>query len=127
MVRLYVGGIDAEITPELLWGRFASFGTVAECEIIRRKSNDVSQPRLAPQLSSARSLFSGVTAAAAEAAARETGCRGFAYVELEPRDDAALHRCLSTVTRIISSVAHMTAGSCNPHGTGAGTKQEQAH
>lgn len=96
MVRLYVSGLDAEVTQELLSGRFASFGTVTSCEIIRRKHNDVSEPRLAPQLSSARRLPAAVTAAA-EAAAKEAGCRGFAYVELDPRDDAALHRCLSTV------------------------------
>lgn len=124
MVRLYVGGIDAEVTPELLSGRFASFGTVAECEIIRRKRNDVSQPRLAPQLSSARRPSPGM-AAAAEAAARETGCRGFAYVELEPKDDAALHRCLSTVTPTACIAAHMTVGSCN--GACTGIQHMRAH
>ena len=99
MVRLCVGGLDAEVTSELLSARFASFGAVSACEIVARKSNDVSEPRLAPRLASARRQ-SATAAAAAEAVAAQEGCRGFAYVELEPKDDAALQRCLSTVSRL---------------------------
>lgn len=72
MVRLYVGGLDADVTEELLAGRFKSFGTVTSCEVARNKP--------------------GSTVGASD------GCRGFAHVDLEPHSEQALHRCLSTVS-----------------------------
>lgn len=84
MVRLYVGGLDAEVTPELLSGRFKSFGTVSSCELARNKP--------------------GCTTGTPGA------CRGFAYVELEPTSEQALHRCLSTVRLCHWQAARCIAG-----------------
>ena len=67
VVRLYVGGLPADISVKQLEGRFASFGSVPALELVSSRQ----------------------TAA--------NGCRGFAYVNFLPKDDQALHRCLSLV------------------------------
>jgi hypothetical protein len=72
MVRLYVGGLPPDVSAEQLAQRFAPFGRV--------EGADLALPQ-----------------AAGAGAAPQPGCRGFGYVELEPQDDAALRRCLSTV------------------------------
>lgn len=65
-----MGGLPPEINEEVLSGRFKPFGEVTSCEIIPVKG-----PQSSQQLQGA--------------------CRGFAYVNLEPKDDASLSRCLS--------------------------------
>ena len=72
MVRLYVGGLQEDTTPEMVTGRFEQFGTVSSCELARNKP--------------------GCTTGTPGA------CRGFAYVELEPTSEQALHRCISIVS-----------------------------
>ena len=72
MVRLYVGGLQEDTTPEMVAGRFQQFGTVSSCELARNKP--------------------GCTIGTPGA------CRGFAYVELEPTSEQALHRCISIVS-----------------------------
>ena len=72
MVRLYVGGLPADVTAEQLAERFAPFGRVEGADLA------------APQTDGCAAL-------------KDASCRGFGYVELDPKDEAALRRCLSTV------------------------------
>lgn len=73
-VRLYVGGLPHDIRPEQLAQRFQPFGAVHAVELIPEKAGDVSGTHpLKP-------------------------CRGFAYVQLVPKDDTSLRRCVSMVT-----------------------------
>ena len=74
MVRLYVGGLPADVTAEQLAERFAPFGRVEGADLA------------APQADGCAAL-------------KDASCRGFGYVELEPKDEAALRRCLSTVSK----------------------------
>jgi len=69
-MRLYVGGLPTDITARDVEGRFASFGSVAGCEVVPAKGLD----------------------------AADGACRGFAYVDFTPKDDASLARCLSLVS-----------------------------
>ena len=71
MVRLYVGGLPADVTCDQLAQRFAPFGRVDGADLA------------APQVDGCEVL-------------KDASCRGFGYVELEPTDEAALRRCLST-------------------------------
>lgn len=73
MTRLYVGGLPADISTADIAQRFKPFGNVVSCELIPAKEIE------------AGSHLQGV-------------CRGFAYVQLEENDDAALRRCLSLVS-----------------------------
>ncbi|KIY91869.1 hypothetical protein MNEG_16095, partial [Monoraphidium neglectum] len=66
-MRLFVGGLPPDITKRDVEGRFAPFGAVAGCDIVPSK---------------------GLGASPGE-------CRGFAYVDFEPKDNASLARCLS--------------------------------
>ena len=75
-VRLYVGGLAPDATPADVAGRFAPFGRVAACEAVPAKEGD-----------------------------GDAVCRGFAYVTLEPKDGAALGRCLSLVSDYLLLVA----------------------
>lgn len=68
-MRLYVGGLPPDITPADVAGRFATFGSVAAVELAPSKGLD----------------------------AAPGACRGFAHVNFEPKDGAALARCLSLV------------------------------
>ena len=70
MVRLYVGGLPPEVAESDVSGRFVSFGRVLECVLAPSKGLDAVPGR----------------------------CRGFGYVEFEPKDSAALARCLSQVS-----------------------------
>jgi RNA recognition motif-containing protein len=72
MVRLYVGGLQEDTTPEMVAARFTQFGTVSSCELARNKA--------------------GCTTGTPGT------CRGFAHVVLEPTSEQALHRCLSIVS-----------------------------
>lgn len=86
-MRLYVGGLPPDITARDLEGRFRPFGAVASCEIVPSKGP----------------------------AADPGACRGFAYVSFEPKDDAALARCLSLV-RAFSGGACLSAAPAAPRG-----------
>ena len=72
MVRLFVGGLAEDITSQELSQPFCHFGVVENCEVIPPKENDT---------------FRGCTA----------HCRGFGYLDLEPKDEASLRKCLSVV------------------------------
>lgn len=80
--RLYVGGLPHDITPEQIAQRFQSFGTVQAVQLVPEKRGSVTAgPMLKP-------------------------CRGFAYVQFVPKDDAALHRCISMV-RLLLLCSHL--------------------
>ena len=66
MVRLFVGGLPPGIGPDDLRQRFAPFGEVTECSIAPPK------------------VYNGVAFA-----------RDFGHVELQPKDEAALRKCIS--------------------------------
>ena len=72
MVRLFIGGIPPNVERGELEQRFASFGIVTAC--------DYASPK--PQ---------GHADFPAE-------LRGFAYVELEPKDEAAIAKLLTVVS-----------------------------
>lgn len=73
-VRLFVGGLPNGVTAADLTARFTPFGSVAAIEVVAAKPHDPLRP--------------------ADAVAG--GCsRGFAYVELRPKDAVSVHRCLS--------------------------------
>jgi RNA recognition motif. (a.k.a. RRM, RBD, or RNP domain) len=74
MVRIYVGGLAPTVSEEDLKERFKPFGDVKSSEVVWSKA--VEDGRLLPGQG-----------------------RGFGYVELVPKDEAALHRCLSVVCR----------------------------
>lgn len=69
-IRLYVGGLPGQITGNQLSDRFAAFGRVSAVELVPGKTHTADLP-----------------------------CRGFAYVNFCPKDDSALHRCLSLVSK----------------------------
>lgn len=67
--RIYIGGLTPDIKDADVLARFKPFGKVASCEIVRGKDH------------------TGDPAA----------CRGFAYVTIVPKDEAALARVFSLV------------------------------
>jgi hypothetical protein len=67
MVRLFIGGLAADTTPALLAPRFTPFGDVLPAKL-QCSSDGGPDP-----------------------------CRGFGYVSLAAKDEAALRRCLSAV------------------------------
>ena len=69
--RIYIGGLTADVSQSDVSGRFKPFGHVLSTEIIKSKAVG-SDPN---------------------------SCRGFAYVTLEPKDEASLARMLSLVSR----------------------------
>ncbi len=76
-LRLYVGGLQEHLKADQLAEAFRSFGVVSQVDIVPFK-----------QL---------------EHGSVDPGrCRGFAYLNLEPKDDGALSRCLSLVSRVCS-------------------------
>lgn len=118
MVRLFVGGLDDGVTEALLSSRFTSFGQVTACDVILRKDGDPRYqlesrvPAGAGQPNTPRAADTGPEASGKPSAekvppAENRGCRGFAYVDLEPKDEAALHRCLSLVSK-----SHLHALTC---------------
>jgi RNA recognition motif-containing protein len=79
-MRIFVGGLPPDITAADVAARFAPFGTVTACDIAPEKQAG--------------------TATATSKAKRPPPpppCRGFAHITFEPRDAAALARCLSLV------------------------------
>ncbi|GLC46791.1 hypothetical protein PLESTB_001941800 [Pleodorina starrii] len=76
VVRLFVGGLPRDISAADLRSRFSPFGKVEAIEIVPQKQEEASVT-ITPS--------GGATAT----------CRGFAYVELEPKDDISVHKCLS--------------------------------
>ena len=73
-VRLYVGGLPPEVQQHELSLRFAPFGQVQSVEL--------AQPKELP-------LPGGATLRLP---------RGFAHVEIEPKEDSSVQRCLSAVS-----------------------------
>jgi RNA recognition motif-containing protein len=71
--RLYVGGLPPDISAADVIGRFTTFGNVSSCELVPSK---------------------GLQGAPGT-------CRGFAYVDLQPKDDHAVARCLSLVRKLL--------------------------
>jgi RNA recognition motif. (a.k.a. RRM, RBD, or RNP domain) len=67
--RIYIGGLDPEVATADVVGRFAPFGAVAGCELVPAKAG----------------------------AAPGGSCRGFAYVDFIPHNEAALARVFSLV------------------------------
>ena len=87
MVRLFIGGLAADTTPALLAPRFTPFGEVLACDVVPAKPQDSSDGPPVP-------------------------CRGFGYVSLAPKDEAALRRCLSAVScgwQIVSRACMLVA------------------
>lgn len=74
-VRLFVGGLPGDVTPEQLAQRFQPFGSVGEVQLVPEKK----------------------LGADVAAGGPPKPCRGFAYVQLAATDEAALRRCLSMV------------------------------
>lgn len=71
--RLFVGGLPHDVSSEQIAQRFKPFGTVEGVELAPEKEGSVTAgPILKP-------------------------CRGFAFLQFTPKDDAALHRCVSMV------------------------------
>ena len=85
LVRLYVGGIPADVTEQELTARFTSFGAVTACETI-----------------AAREGFPPPSAAVSSSSVQHEAAgqlnRGFAYINLQPKDDHSVSKCLSLVS-----------------------------
>lgn len=81
MVRLFVGGLPPSVHRSELEARFVPFGRVAASELAEPKG--LSQASDGP------------------------AARGFAYVELEPKDEGAIAKCLSLVRAVLT--ARLTA------------------
>ncbi len=73
-VRLFVGGLPSDISAADLSSRFSPFGKVSSVEIIPSKEND---------LSGTQKALSG--RGAPQSLPAPAPCRGFAYVEFEPK------------------------------------------
>ena len=73
-VRLFVGGLPSSVSSTQVGQRFESFGKVLTVELVPEKT--------------------GTTTASSPV----HPCRGFAYVQLRPNDDASLRRCISMVS-----------------------------
>jgi hypothetical protein len=72
-IRLFVGGLPSTVSSTQIGQRFESFGKVIAVELVPEKTGTVTSGNpLHP-------------------------CRGFAYVQLRPNDDASLRRCISMV------------------------------
>ncbi|GAX85592.1 hypothetical protein CEUSTIGMA_g13007.t1 [Chlamydomonas eustigma] len=69
MVRLFVGGLPPDIDARELAKRFSPFGVVTACEYAKPKPEGVKEYSTIP--------------------------RGFAYLNIEPIDDAAIRKCLT--------------------------------
>lgn len=81
-VRLYVGGLPLHVEEKDLAARFQPFGNVLSIELLPLKKGRL--PNVSPQelLQASRQLPA-------------EGCfRGIAYVDLEPKDTAALQKCI---------------------------------
>ncbi|GIL66106.1 hypothetical protein Vafri_19715 [Volvox africanus] len=78
VVRLFLGGLPHDISAADLRSRFSPFGKVEAIEIIPPKD----------QTTTAVAQTSFQTLSGEK-------CRGFAYVELDPKDEASVHKCLS--------------------------------
>jgi hypothetical protein len=77
--RIYIGGLTPDISQDDVSGRFRPFGQVLSCEIIRAKGQE----------------------------ADSSSCRGFAYVTLQPKDEASLARMLSLVRCVCLAAASL--------------------
>ncbi|GIM07483.1 hypothetical protein Vretimale_11605 [Volvox reticuliferus] len=79
VVRLFLGGLPHDISAADLRSRFNPFGKVESIDIIPPKDNQIT------------------TAAVPTSTQTSNGptCRGFAYIELDPKDEVSIHKCLS--------------------------------
>lgn len=73
-VRLFVGGLPSSVSSTQIGHRFESFGKVLAVELVPEKTDTMT------------------------ASSPLQPCRGFAYVQLRPNDDASLRRCISMVS-----------------------------
>jgi RNA recognition motif-containing protein len=76
MIRLFVGGLPPDIDEGELAKRFSSFGVVTACEYAKSKPEGVKE--------------------------FEPICRGFAYLNIEPVNDAAIRKCLTAVSVLLN-------------------------
>jgi hypothetical protein len=98
-VRLFVGGLPGDVTEPLLSSRFTPFGHVVACEIVAPKQSVVMMAQAAGLQPAQPRLSGPSTSTDAAPGSPELSCRGFAYVQLKPKDDASVGRCLSLVRR----------------------------
>ena len=87
-VRLYVGGLPSTASCSQISQRFESFGEVHSVELVPEKVGTV------------------------HATYPLQPCRGFAYVQLSPNDEASLRRCISMVWLSPSICMLITAQHC---------------
>ncbi|KAL4426371.1 hypothetical protein ABPG77_004665 [Micractinium sp. CCAP 211/92] len=85
-VRLYVGGLPPDVTEEQLRARFTPFGAVSACCIAPPK------------------VYGGASFP-----------RNFGHVELEPRDEASLRRCISAYNGCRWKGAVLKCALARPH------------
>lgn len=85
-VRLYVGGLPPDVDEEQLRARFTPFGAVSACSIAPPK------------------VYGAVTFP-----------RNFGHVELEPKDEATLRRCISAYNGCRWKGAVLKCALARPH------------
>lgn len=91
MVRLFVGGLPPDVTEKDLISRFTPFGAVSSCELLPPKAGHL------PQVSFQQILASQTACLRKNqprSAALDAAFRGIAYIDIEPKDAAALQKCL---------------------------------
>lgn len=76
-MRLFVGGLPPGLTPEELRARFTPFGEVLDCRIAPPK------------------VYGGGASSKGAGTPPATFPRDFGHVELLPKDEAALRKCIS--------------------------------
>lgn len=85
-VRLYVGGLPPDVSEEQLRARFTPFGAVSSCSLAPPK------------------VYGGASFP-----------RNFGHVELEPKDEAALRRCISAYNGCRWKGALLKCALARPH------------
>ena len=98
-VRLWLSGLPGTVSSSQVGQRFESFGKVESVELIPEKNGTMS------------------------ASSPLQPCRGFAYVQLSPKDEASLRRCISMVSPIhwllpVRTDLTSSAGFADVHGNG---------
>jgi RNA recognition motif-containing protein len=107
--RLHVSGLPRELLDDELRARFAPFGAVRAVEVLREKRDspfrrwhddlggDDADPLRGSRVGRVGRVGrgGGLAAVVAVAPRRPPPCRGFAYVELAPKDAKSLARCVT--------------------------------
>jgi len=107
--RLHVSGLPRELLDDELRARFAPFGAVRAVEVLREKRDspfrrwhddlggDDADPLRGLRVGRVGRVGrgGGLAAVVAVAPRRPPPCRGFAYVELAPKDAKSLARCVT--------------------------------